>query len=155
MFRCHAALREASGFPALPTARGGFGQGPGAGTLWDTAPSRPGPVENKIKEFLLRESLLRYTSIDREQRSQSFISPLQRTSDLLWVMNRAKLCPPPPDLETTDPKIGEQRGGGEGPWPCSSRSSVPPWLPGQPLLSHVLPSPSPPARPAPPGAWVL
>lgn len=112
-------------------------------------------MENKIKEFLLRESLLRYTSIDREQRSQSFISPLQRTSDLLWVMNRAKLCPPPPDLETTDPKIGEQRGGGEGPWPCSSCSPVPPWLPGQPLLPRVLPSPSPPARPAPPGAWVL
>ncbi|XP_068887436.1 coiled-coil domain-containing protein 63 [Aphelocoma coerulescens] len=67
-----------------------------------------GPVENKIKEFLLRESLLRYTSIDREQRSQSFISPLQRTSGLLWVMNRAKLCPPPPDLETTDPKIVEE-----------------------------------------------
>ncbi|KAM4763237.1 coiled-coil domain-containing protein 63 [Cyanocitta cristata] len=67
-----------------------------------------GPVENKIKEFLLRESLLRYTSIDREQRSQSFISPLQRTSGLLWVMNRAKLCPPPPDLETTDPKIAEE-----------------------------------------------
>uniref|UniRef100_A0A8C3EXM8 Coiled-coil domain containing 63 n=1 Tax=Corvus moneduloides TaxID=1196302 RepID=A0A8C3EXM8_CORMO len=67
-----------------------------------------GPVENKIKEFLLRESLLRYTSIDREQRSQSFISPLQRASDLLWVMNRAKLCPAPPDLETTDPKIVEE-----------------------------------------------
>ncbi|XP_041890622.1 coiled-coil domain-containing protein 63 [Corvus kubaryi] len=100
-----------------------------------------GPVENKIKEFLLRESLLRYTSIDREQRSQSFISPLQRASDLLWVMNRAKLCPPPPDLETTDPKIGEQRGGGEGPWPRSSNSPVAAWpTPAATCPSQSIPS---------------
>ncbi|XP_005524619.1 PREDICTED: coiled-coil domain-containing protein 63 [Pseudopodoces humilis] len=67
-----------------------------------------GPVEDKVKEFLMRESLLRYTSIDRAQRSQSFISPLQGASSLLWVMDRAKLCPPPPDLETSDPKTEEE-----------------------------------------------
>ncbi|XP_038008815.1 coiled-coil domain-containing protein 63 [Motacilla alba alba] len=119
--------REASGSPALQTARGGFGQGPGARTLQDTvAPSHPGPVENKIKEFLLKESLLRYTSIDRTQRAQAFVSPLRGASSLLWTMDRAKLCPPPPDLEeTTDPKTGEQGEGREGPWLGSSRSPIP------------------------------
>lgn len=68
-------------------------------------------MENKIKEFLLRESLLRYTSVDRTQRSQAFISPLQGASDLLGAMNRGKLCPPPPDLDTTDPQTGEQGAG--------------------------------------------
>uniref|UniRef100_A0A8C5XA04 ODAD1 central coiled coil region domain-containing protein n=1 Tax=Malurus cyaneus samueli TaxID=2593467 RepID=A0A8C5XA04_9PASS len=70
-----------------------------------------GPVEDKIKEFLLRESLLRYTSVDREERSKAFVSPLQGTSELLWVMDRTKLCPAPPDLDTADPKTGEQRAG--------------------------------------------
>uniref|UniRef100_A0A8C3NUP3 ODAD1 central coiled coil region domain-containing protein n=1 Tax=Cyanoderma ruficeps TaxID=181631 RepID=A0A8C3NUP3_9PASS len=73
-----------------------------------------GPVEDKMKEFLLRESLLRYTSVDRTQRSQAFISPLQGASSLLGAMDRGKLCPPPPDLETTDPKIGEQGVGRNG-----------------------------------------
>ncbi|XP_066056196.1 coiled-coil domain-containing protein 63 [Chamaea fasciata] len=67
-----------------------------------------GPLENKIKEFLLRESLLRYMSVDRAQRSQTFISPLQGTSSLLRAMDRSKLCPPPPDLETTDPETAEE-----------------------------------------------
>ncbi|XP_039580598.1 coiled-coil domain-containing protein 63 [Passer montanus] len=76
------------------------------------APPHAGPVEDKIKEFLLRESLLRYTSVDRTQRSQAFVSPLQGASKLLWTMDRSKLCPPPPDLEeTAEPKTGEQ---GEG-----------------------------------------
>ncbi|XP_033374123.1 coiled-coil domain-containing protein 63 [Parus major] len=129
--------------PPLQAARGGFGQGPGAGTLRDSAPSHPGPVEDKVKEFLMRESLLRYTSIDRAQRSQSFISPLQGASSLLWVMDRAKLCPPPPDLETSDPKTGEQ---GVGRWDCSPipRGCLA-------MLPHVLPSASPPACPAPAG----
>lgn len=82
-------------------------------------------MENKIKEFLLRESLLRYTSIDRTQRAQAFISPLQGASNLLWTMDRDKLCPPPPDLETTDPKTGEQGAGREGPWLGSSCSPIP------------------------------
>ncbi|KAM4891101.1 coiled-coil domain-containing protein 63 [Sylvia borin] len=73
-----------------------------------------GPLENKIKELLLRESLLRYTSVDRTQRSQAFISPLQGASSLLGAMDRGKLCPPPPDLETTDPKT-EAQGGAEQP----------------------------------------
>ncbi|XP_036249305.1 coiled-coil domain-containing protein 63 [Molothrus ater] len=68
-----------------------------------------GPVENKVKEFLLRESLLRYTSLDRTQRAQAFVSPLRAASNLLWTMDRAKLCPAPPDLEeTTDPKTVEE-----------------------------------------------
>nr|XP_030141715.3 coiled-coil domain-containing protein 63 isoform X1 [Taeniopygia guttata]XP_041575351.1 coiled-coil domain-containing protein 63 isoform X1 [Taeniopygia guttata]XP_041575352.1 coiled-coil domain-containing protein 63 isoform X1 [Taeniopygia guttata]XP_041575353.1 coiled-coil domain-containing protein 63 isoform X1 [Taeniopygia guttata]XP_041575354.1 coiled-coil domain-containing protein 63 isoform X1 [Taeniopygia guttata] len=67
-----------------------------------------GPVENRIKELLLKQSLRRYTSIDRTQRAQAFISPLQGTSNLLWTMDRDKLCPPPPDLETTDPKTAEE-----------------------------------------------
>ncbi|KAI1233103.1 hypothetical protein IHE44_0006298 [Lamprotornis superbus] len=67
-----------------------------------------GPVENKVKEFLMKECLLRYTSVDRSQRSQAFISPLQGTSDLLWVMDRTKLCPTPPDLQTADPKTVEE-----------------------------------------------
>ncbi|KAF4790528.1 coiled-coil domain containing 63 [Turdus rufiventris] len=66
-----------------------------------------GPVENKLKELLLKESLLRYTSVDRTQRSQAFTSPLEGTSKLLWIMDRAKLCPPPPDLESTDPRTAE------------------------------------------------
>ncbi|XP_016157559.1 PREDICTED: coiled-coil domain-containing protein 63 [Ficedula albicollis] len=67
-----------------------------------------GPVENKVKELLMRECVLRYTSVDRTLRSQAFSSPLQGTSNLLWVMDRAKLCPAPPDLETTDPKTEEE-----------------------------------------------
>lgn len=129
-----------SGSPALQTARGGFGQGPGAGTLQGSAPSPPGPVENKLKELLLKESLLRYTSVDRTQRSQAFTSPLEGTSKLLWVMDRAKLCPPPPDLDSTDPRTGEQgvgreepRLGRSSPIPCGCQA----------LLPHVLPSPSP------------
>lgn len=134
-----------SGSPALQGCRGGFGQDPGAGTLWDAAPSHPGPVENKVKEFLMKECLLRYTSVDRSQRSQAFISPLQGTSSLLWVMDRAKLCPPPPDLDTADPKTGEQGAGREG----RSHSPIPrgclakpcchtsfPARPLQPVLPH-------------------
>ncbi|TRZ18318.1 hypothetical protein HGM15179_008743 [Zosterops borbonicus] len=68
-----------------------------------------GPLEDKVQELLLRESLLRYTSVDRTQRSQAFISPLQEASTLLGAMDRGKLCPPPPDLETTDPKIGAEQ----------------------------------------------
>ncbi|XP_042635776.1 coiled-coil domain-containing protein 63 [Catharus ustulatus] len=67
-----------------------------------------GPVENKVKELLLKECVLRYTSVDRTQRSQAFVSPLHGTSELLWVMDRAKLCPPPPDLERTDPRTAEE-----------------------------------------------
>ncbi|XP_041266336.1 coiled-coil domain-containing protein 63 [Onychostruthus taczanowskii] len=107
---CAGNTQETSGSPALQRGRGGFGQGPAAGTLRDTvAPSHAGPVEDKIKEFLLRESLLRYTSIDRTQRAQAFTSPLQGTSKLLGTMDRAKLCPPPPDLEeTAEPKTAEE-----------------------------------------------
>uniref|UniRef100_A0A8D2PDZ7 ODAD1 central coiled coil region domain-containing protein n=1 Tax=Zosterops lateralis melanops TaxID=1220523 RepID=A0A8D2PDZ7_ZOSLA len=96
-----------------------------------------GPLEDKVQELLLRESLLRYTSVDRTQRSQAFISPLQEASTLLGAMDRGKLCPPPPDLETTDPKIGEQGGGRDGLKPFPN----PPWLPGQPLLPMSLPVP--------------
>ncbi|XP_041345100.1 coiled-coil domain-containing protein 63 [Pyrgilauda ruficollis] len=152
IFPCHVPWgRETSGSPALQTARGGFGQGPAAGTLLDTvAPSHPGPVEDKIKEFLLRESLLRYTSIDRTQRTQAFTSPLQGTSKLLGTMDRSKLCPPPPDLEeTAEPKTGEQGVGREEPRPGSNRSPIPrgclakpcchmsfPVHPLQPVLPH-------------------
>uniref|UniRef100_A0A8C3MR47 ODAD1 central coiled coil region domain-containing protein n=1 Tax=Geospiza parvula TaxID=87175 RepID=A0A8C3MR47_GEOPR len=56
----------------------------------------------------------------------AFVSPLRAASNLLWTMDRAKLCPPPPDLEeTTDPKTGEQGGGREGPWVGRSRSQSP------------------------------
>ncbi|KAL2298359.1 hypothetical protein Nmel_015353, partial [Mimus melanotis] len=67
-----------------------------------------GPVENKVKEFLMKECLLRFTSVDRSLRSQAFVSPLQGTSKFLWVMDRAKLCPTPPDLETADPRTAEE-----------------------------------------------
>ncbi|XP_059341399.1 coiled-coil domain-containing protein 63 [Ammospiza nelsoni] len=68
-----------------------------------------GPVENKVKEFLMRESLLRYTSLDRSQRAQGFVSPLREASNHLWTMDRAKLCPPPPDLEeSADPRTAEE-----------------------------------------------
>ncbi|XP_063272279.1 coiled-coil domain-containing protein 63 [Prinia subflava] len=67
-----------------------------------------GPVEDKVKELLMRESLLRYTSLDRTRRSQAFISPFKGASSLLWAMDRGKLCPPPPDLDTADPRTAEQ-----------------------------------------------
>ncbi|XP_064583290.1 coiled-coil domain-containing protein 63 [Zonotrichia leucophrys gambelii] len=68
-----------------------------------------GPVENKVKEFLMRESLLRYTSLDRSQRAQGFVSPLREASNHLWAMDRTKLCPPPPDLEeSADPRTAEE-----------------------------------------------
>ncbi|XP_057893219.1 coiled-coil domain-containing protein 63 [Melospiza georgiana] len=68
-----------------------------------------GPVESKVKEFLMRESLLRYTSLDRSQRAQGFVSPLREASSHLWTMDRAKLCPHPPDLEeSADPRTAEE-----------------------------------------------
>ncbi|XP_064531074.1 coiled-coil domain-containing protein 63 isoform X1 [Pseudopipra pipra] len=67
-----------------------------------------GPVEEKVDEFLVLESLLRYTSVDRAHRSQSFISPMSGNSGLLWVMDRNKLCPPPPDPDSTDPGTVEE-----------------------------------------------
>ncbi|KAJ7422703.1 coiled-coil domain-containing protein 63 [Willisornis vidua] len=67
-----------------------------------------GPVEEKIDDFLMLESLLRFTSIDRAHRSQSFISPTSGNAGLLWVLDRGKLCPLPPDLDSTDPGTAEE-----------------------------------------------
>ncbi|XP_050174725.1 uncharacterized protein LOC126641753 [Myiozetetes cayanensis] len=67
-----------------------------------------GPVEEKADEFLVVESLLRYTSVDRAHRSQSFISPVSGNEVLLWALDRDKISPPPPSLDSTDPGAAEE-----------------------------------------------
>ncbi|KFQ58427.1 Coiled-coil domain-containing protein 63, partial [Pelecanus crispus] len=55
-----------------------------------------GLVEKKTNELLLMESILRYTSADESHPAQPFTNPLLDGTELLRVMDRARLCPPPP-----------------------------------------------------------
>ncbi|KFP12687.1 Coiled-coil domain-containing protein 63, partial [Egretta garzetta] len=55
-----------------------------------------GLVEKKTNELLLMESILRYASADDSHPAQPFSNPLLGGTQLLRVMDRAQLCPPPP-----------------------------------------------------------
>ncbi|KAM6377971.1 coiled-coil domain-containing protein 63 [Pluvialis apricaria] len=62
-------------------------------------------VEKKTNELLLMESVLRYTSADGSQPSQPFTNPLLDGTRLLRLMDRARLCPPPPTPDSTTDAI--------------------------------------------------
>ncbi|XP_055556847.1 coiled-coil domain-containing protein 63-like isoform X1 [Falco cherrug] len=64
-----------------------------------------GLVEKETNELLLMESVLRYTRAEGSQPAQPFASPLLGTTSLPWVMDRARLCPPPPALDSTPADI--------------------------------------------------
>ena len=85
--------------------RGRVWAGPGGGALWDSIPSHPGLVEKETNELLLMESVLRYTRAEGSQPAQPFANPLLGTTSLPWVMDRARLCPPPPALDSTPADI--------------------------------------------------
>ncbi|NXN67559.1 CCD63 protein, partial [Himantopus himantopus] len=56
-------------------------------------------VEKKTNELLLMESILRYTSADGSHPAQPFANPLLDGTKLLRLMDRTRLCPPPPALD--------------------------------------------------------
>ncbi|NXH71453.1 CCD63 protein, partial [Hydrobates tethys] len=60
-----------------------------------------GLVEKKTNELLLMESILRYTSADGSHPAQPSANPLLRGAQLLGVMDRGQLCPPPPTMDGT------------------------------------------------------
>ncbi|NXK04173.1 CCD63 protein, partial [Herpetotheres cachinnans] len=60
-----------------------------------------GLVEKKANELLLMECILRYTQAEGSQPAQPFANPPLGGTSLLWVMDRARLCPPPPTLDGT------------------------------------------------------
>ncbi|NWT43848.1 CCD63 protein, partial [Rissa tridactyla] len=60
-----------------------------------------GLVEKKTNELLLMESVLRYTSADGSLSTPSFTNPLLDGAGLLRLMDRGRLCPPPPTLDGT------------------------------------------------------
>ncbi|NWH26804.1 CCD63 protein, partial [Grus americana] len=60
-----------------------------------------GILEKTTTELLLKESILRYTLTKGSRRAQPFANPLLGSTELLRTMDRARLCPPPPVLDST------------------------------------------------------
>ncbi|NXS46974.1 CCD63 protein, partial [Balaeniceps rex] len=58
-----------------------------------------GLMEKKTNELLMMESILRYTLADGSHPAQPSASLLLGGTELLRVMDRARLCPPPPALD--------------------------------------------------------
>ncbi|KFQ91795.1 Coiled-coil domain-containing protein 63, partial [Nipponia nippon] len=58
-----------------------------------------GLVDKKTNELLLMESTLRYMLADGLHPAQPFANPLLGSTELLWVMDQSRLCPPPPSLD--------------------------------------------------------
>ncbi|NXA17423.1 CCD63 protein, partial [Ibidorhyncha struthersii] len=56
-------------------------------------------VEKQTNELLLMESILRYMSAEGSHLAQPFANPLLDGTRLLRLMDRARLCPPPPALD--------------------------------------------------------
>ncbi|NXO56458.1 CCD63 protein, partial [Aramus guarauna] len=62
-------------------------------------------MEKKITELLLKESILRYTLTKGSHPAQPFTNPLLGSTGLLRAMDRTRLCPPPPTLDSTTDAI--------------------------------------------------
>ncbi|XP_075625703.1 coiled-coil domain-containing protein 63 [Balearica regulorum gibbericeps] len=60
-----------------------------------------GILEKMTTELLLKESILRYTLTKGSRRAQPLTNPLLGSTELLRTMDRARLCPPPPVLNST------------------------------------------------------
>ncbi|NXP04327.1 CCD63 protein, partial [Thinocorus orbignyianus] len=64
-----------------------------------------GLVEKKTNELLLKESVLRYTSSDGSLMAPTFTNPLLDGTELLRLMDRSRLCPSPPSLDSATDAI--------------------------------------------------
>lgn len=146
--------RENQWISCSANSRGWIWAGPGAGAPWDSALSRSALVEKKTNELLLMESILRYMSADGSHPAQPFANPLLDGTGLLRLMDRARLCPPPPAPDGTTDAIDAcecvRREGGAGATPPAN-PQFPCWLPSQsPALSYP-PQPIPTSLPHPTG----
>lgn len=111
-------------------------------------------MEKKTNELLLMESILRYASADDSHPAQPFSNPLLGGTQLLRVMDRAQLCPPPPSLDGAADAVdacecGRWAGGAVATQPANPR--FPLGCPANPQLPAVLPGQSQPGCPAPTG----
>lgn len=144
-------LGAISGCPAQEAPGGGFGQGASAGTLTDGAPPCPGLMEKKTNELLLMETFLRCPPADDWDLVQPFEIPLLSGTKLLRGMDPARLCPPPPALDSTDDTLdaggcGRREGGAVATQPSNLQFPQGRW----PIARCHLSSPANPSQPVPP-----